>query len=200
MLPPTPFCRLIVLGATALCLSTAAAAADDGDIEVRVDRRGDLVVVDGGLSVAASPEEAWAVLTDFDHMASFISNLQVSHVVSVTGQTIHVEQKGKSSHGPFSIDFESVKAYELKPFDSIRTHLISGTFKKFEGRMDLVAQGATTRLVYHGESIPVMWVPPLIGPAMVRSEIREQFGELRDEILRRKKIESGTRSPSPPTQ
>jgi hypothetical protein len=30
-----------------------------------------------------------------------------------------------------------------------------------------------------------MWVPPLIGPAMIEAETRKQFGEIRTEILRR---------------
>jgi carbon monoxide dehydrogenase subunit G len=200
MMPQPSLLRLIVLGATWVCLGAVANAADDNDAQVRVQTRGDLLIVDASLSVAASPEEAWAVLTDFDHMANFISNLQVSRVVAATGNTIQVEQKGKSSHGPFSIAFESIKEYELNPFDSIRSRLISGTFKRFEGTMQLIVQGKATRLVYHGESIPEMWVPPLIGPALVRSEIQEQFGELRDEIVRRNRISSGVAAPSPPAQ
>jgi carbon monoxide dehydrogenase subunit G len=179
--------RLIAFATASLCLlGTACADPDQGDIQVRVDRRDDLLIVDASLSVHASPAEAWAVLTDFDHMARFISNLQVSRVLSASGNTLQVEQKGKSSGGPFSIAFESVKEYDLKPFESIHTRLVSGSFKKFEGKMHLVAQGEDTRLEYHGESIPEMWIPPLVGLALVRSEIREQFGELRDEILRRR--------------
>jgi hypothetical protein len=30
-----------------------------------------------------------------------------------------------------------------------------------------------------------MWVPPWIGPAVIESETRSQFGEIRAEILRR---------------
>jgi hypothetical protein len=30
-----------------------------------------------------------------------------------------------------------------------------------------------------------MWVPPLIGPALIEAETRKQFAEIRTEIVRR---------------
>ena len=184
-------CRHAALAA--LCLSLWSAVSPAADLsddapQVSVRRDGDLLIVDARMTVAALPEAVWSVLTDFDHMTGFISNLDASRVVAEDGQTLRVEQKGTSRHGPFSIHFASVKRYVLTPYTRITSSLISGTFKKFEGQMDLLPRETGTELQYHGESIPEMWLPPLIGPALVRSEIREQFGELRTEILRRKRI------------
>jgi ribosome-associated toxin RatA of RatAB toxin-antitoxin module len=180
--------RLAALCGTLLCLCASAFAGDShDDIEVRVERRGDVLVVDATLTVEATPEEAWAVLIDFDHMAQFISNLEKSRILSSSGNAMRVEQNGRSSHGPFALVFASVKDYELKPYESIRSRLVSGTFKKFDGLTTLSRVGSGVRLDYHGESIPDMWIPPLIGPVMVRNEVAEQFRELRNEILRRRK-------------
>jgi len=30
-----------------------------------------------------------------------------------------------------------------------------------------------------------MWVPPVIGPVLIEDETRKQYGEIRDEIIRR---------------
>ena len=44
------------------------------------------------MPVAASPATAWAVLTDYDHMANFLSNVTPSQVVERQGETLHVPQ------------------------------------------------------------------------------------------------------------
>jgi len=36
-----------------------------------------------------------------------------------------------------------------------------------------------------------VWVPPLIGPAVIEAETRKQFEEIRAEILRRSALASG---------
>jgi uncharacterized membrane protein YGL010W len=36
-----------------------------------------------------------------------------------------------------------------------------------------------------GRYTPNMWVPPIIGPALITAETQKQFGEIRAEILRR---------------
>ena len=42
-----------------------------------------------------------------------------------------------------------------------------------------------TEIVHHAESEPPFWVPPVIGPAVIESDTRARFLELRREILRR---------------
>lgn len=145
-----------------------------------------MIVVDVGFSVAATPQEAWAVLTDFDRMASFVSNLASSKVLSRNGNVLQIEQKGKAARGVLSFDFESVREITLTPPRAIHTHLISGNMKKFDGVTLISPENGGTRVTYHGESVPTVWVPPVVGTGFIASEVREQFQEMRAEILRRK--------------
>jgi len=46
--------------------------------------------------------------------------------------------------------------------------------------------------VYHLESIPDVWLPPLIGRAIVEHETRARFRQLVEEILRRKASAAAT--------
>ena len=182
------FC-LVSLIAIAITLAqpfecAAQTSADEIVVEVSVDHG--QVMVDARFTVAASVRDAWAVMTDFNHMAEFISNLEMSRIVSRSGEPLRIEQKGKAARGLLSFSFESVRDVTLVPFESIHTRLISGNLKKLEGYTRLEKDGERTRIVFHGESIPSMWIPPAIGPAFIRRETREQFEELRAEILRRK--------------
>jgi len=58
----------------------------------------------------------------------------------------------------------------------------------------VVDHGATSEIINHGEFIPNVWVPPIIGPAAIEAEARQQFQEFRTEILRRR-AEAASRKP-----
>lgn len=168
---------------------TVYAAEKESEFAVRVERQGALVIVDSRVEIRATPEQTWAVLTDFEHMGRFISNLTVSRVVSAPSErSVLVEQKGALSYGPFSIAFDSIKLNELEPHKSVRSRLVSGSFQRFDSMTTLAAEGEMTKIVYHAEAIPDTWLPPLIGPLLIRSEARQKFNELRDEILRRNSV------------
>lgn len=172
-----------------LALFMATAFADpqqDEDIEVKVLVAGQNVIVDLSLVVPATRQQVWAVLTDFDHMASFISNLKESRVVSISTDTMMVFQRGSARYGPLSFPFESTREMQLDPFDKIRSHMVSGNMHKMEGTTQLVDEGAQTRIIYHTDSIPGVWIPPIVGKVFIEHEIREQFREIRNEIIRRK--------------
>ena len=173
-------------------LFTAASRADspDGkDIEVKVNMAGESVIVDVTFSVPAIQREVWDVLVDFDHMADFVSNLKESKVVSVSGNTLTIFQRGAAIYGPVSYPFESMRKIRLMPFHKIRTQLISGNMRKMEGTTHLVDEGGQTRVIHHTDTIPELWIPLELGRVFIEHEMREQFQEMRNEIIRRKRID-----------
>jgi len=158
----------------------------DADIDVRVEKRGPLIVVDVDFMVRATAIEAWSVMTDYDNMANFISNLQTSTIIGRDGNVVSVMQRGKASRGPLTFTFENVREIVLTPYREIRSRLISGDLEASEFTTRVVDHGASAQIINHGEFIPKVWVPPIIGPAVIQAETRKQFQELRMEILRRK--------------
>ena len=74
----------------------------------------------------------------------------------------------------------------LTPYTEIRSRLISGNLEASVFTTRVLDQGASAQVVHHGEFIPKVWVPPIIGPAAIEAETRKQFQEMRAEILRRK--------------
>ena len=87
-----------MIAATAFALAllpvSVRSAPDNRDITVDVRKDGPAVVVEVEFSLRAPLAIAWEVLTDFDHMAQFISNLEVSEVQSRVKDTFRVHQKG----------------------------------------------------------------------------------------------------------
>ncbi|MBC7572906.1 MAG: SRPBCC family protein [Herminiimonas sp.] len=162
-------------------------AADSGnDIEVSAKKVADTVVIDVSMLVSATPREAWDVLTDYDKMPSFLPNLQVSKIISRSPTRLQVVQKGGVSHGPITITFDVIRDVQLKPYSEVISHVVSGNLKQVDGTTRIAAEGEATRVTFHSVSIPNVWVPPGIGPSMIESETRDQFGDMRAEILRRK--------------
>lgn len=166
-------------------MAADASVATEPDLVVKVERRAEQVIVDAKLVVEASPPVVWGVLTDFDHMASFISNLQSSSAKKLGERSFEISQKGRATYGPLSFAFETVRIVELVPPETIRSRQISGTTKSFEGLTRVVFESGRAEISYHGESVPGVWIPPVVGLAFIRNQTEEQFREIRAEMLRR---------------
>ena len=178
---------LLIWSALFIQIAMAEPAVDE-DIEVKVKIDGASVTVDLSLVVPATRQEVWSVLTDFGHMADFISNLKESRVISTSGNTLKIFQRGVATYGPINFPFESTREIRLTPFDKIKSHMISGNMRRMEGMTRLIDEGGQTRIIYHTDTIQEVWVPPLAGNLFIEHEIREQFKEMRNEIMKRKRV------------
>ena len=185
---------LVPVALALLCLFTTHANADtEPAIGVDVRMQDGEVLVDVDFHVNATPQEVWAVITDYDHATEFISKLTKSVILSRTQDTLLVSQKGTMGWGPFSVPIETVAEIKLTPYEKIQSHLVSGNMRKSEGTTRLIADASGTRVVYHLEAIPDVWMPPLIGRALVEFETRARFRQVVAEILRRKALAEAKR-------
>jgi len=194
--------RAIVLLTLAMLPIAGLQAATDQDIQVRVKKNGPEVAVDVDCPVNASAAVTWEVLTDYDHMSEFLSDVQHSSVQARDGHTLQVYQKGKAERGLLSITFENLREVELVPYEEIRSRLISGDLKASAFTTRVVDDGTLVHIINSGRYTPKLWVPPVIGPTLIEAETRKHFGELRNEILRRHALRvrapSASVRPSPP--
>lgn len=179
----------------AFCLGTPLASAqapertdtqDESGIVVRAEKNGETIIIDAEMNVRAPVAAVWDVLTDYDHMAQFVANVNASKITDRNGNTLTVAQKSSTAFGLLKFSFDNVREVELVPNREIRSKLISGDMKDSAFTTRLVSDGGgITRVLNHGVFIPTMWVPPVIGTAFLESETRRQFAELRSEIMRR---------------
>lgn len=155
------------------------------DIVVQVRKHGPQVVVDVVCPVDAPAPVVWEVLTDYEHMPQFISNIASSEVEDTAGNVLRVRQKGRAIRGPVTLTFDIVREIELVPQTEIRSRLISGDFKSSDFVTRILVTETGVHIVNNGRYTPNMWVPPFIGPAVIEAETQKQYGEIRAEILRR---------------
>lgn len=177
---------LFFLALAILPVAARALPLDVRDIAVTIHRDGEAFVVDVNFLVQCTAQEAWDVLTDYDHMARFVSNLAMSRIVRRDLDRIEVVQTSRLGFGPFQFNFENAREIELVALQEIHSTLIRGDMKASSFTTRLSAEGSATRVTNHGRFTPDRWVPPLIGVAVLEAEARKQFAELRAEILRRK--------------
>ncbi len=169
-----------------VCLA-ATAAAHAQPVAVAVRKAGETIFVDVTARVLSNPGPAWAALTDYDHMAEFVSAVRESRVVSRQGNFLEVAQTGGAKRGFFDFTFKTLRSVELVPESEIRSRLIHGDFKSYEftTRLAVDSSAGAVTITHHGEYVPNIWVPPVVGPALIEAETRKQYGDLITEILRR---------------
>jgi ribosome-associated toxin RatA of RatAB toxin-antitoxin module len=181
-----PIAALTAIAAAAGLI--AAWAADPASAphapKVKVDIAGDTIRVDVDFLIDAPRETVWAVLTDFERMPRFVSNLKESRVLERTPGRVHLIQKGVASFGPITFSFESEREIQLAPPDRIHSRLLRGNLKRYHGDTILHAQGQATRLEFRSEAATDAFIPPYFGRRFVENETREQFVEIAAEIAR----------------
>lgn len=179
--------RLFAVLVLAVPLASAA-AEDNSDIVVHAVKDGETIRVEVDAPVRAPRAVAWEVLTDYDNMAKFISNLQQSVTRMKMGNRLQVYQKGKASRGPLSMSFENLREIELVPQTEVRSKMISGDSMPATFSTRIEERDGQVHIRHTGRYTPSVWVPPVIGTSLIEAETRKQYGEIRDEILRRAKV------------
>ena len=172
--------------AVGLTLAACVVVSRAQNIDVVVRLNGERVIVDVTAEVPTKRDVAWGVLTDYEHMASYVSNLKSSAVRSRKGNILEVEQSGEARRAFLAFSFTTVRSVELFPEREIRSQLIRGDFKSYEFTTRLGGEPAgPITITHHGEYVPLRWVPPIIGPSLIESETRKQYTELIAEMRRR---------------
>lgn len=147
------------------------------------DQNGTLLM-DVTYRVPVSPREAWAVLTDFENMPGFVPNLESSRVLLRNGNMIQVEQKGNMRIGVLPIRYESTRQIETTPYQSIRSHTLSGD-TRLDSMMALTPAGEGTLLSYHATAATDLPIPGSLVGSYLRSMLESQFKAMGDEMVRR---------------
>jgi ribosome-associated toxin RatA of RatAB toxin-antitoxin module len=177
-------CGPWLLAMLALALLPCARAADPA--QVQVERAGATVVVAAAAQVEAPAQVCFDVLADFDHLGDFVPSMKSSRVISDPGAPLQVRQEGVAKAGPFSIRVDVTLAVTLDPPREIAFRRVAGNVKQMHGSWRVDGDATTCRIGYEADIEPAFWVPPLIGPRLMRSQVEEQLGGVVKEIRRRR--------------
>jgi ribosome-associated toxin RatA of RatAB toxin-antitoxin module len=188
LLPPTFAAQLLCAAALALWGPWAWAQAV---VDVRTSHTGDVVAVRAQATIAAPLDVVWGTLTDYERLPEFVPGLKKSKVIARNGTMVTVQQSGEArfffSRVPIEVTLESTEA----PPNSIEVRRIAGNIKRLDGRYETqllqttAGQAAQVELRWIGNIEPENGLPPLVGEALMRRSIRQQFVGMVREIERR---------------
>lgn len=173
---------LLLAGA---CFSASAWAEPLSFELLRVDYREGSYFAHLAFQVAARPAVVREVLTDFDHMAEFVPNLESSRLLEQNGNVYRIFQRGRARLGPFSIGFDSERRVEWFPDGRLVSDALSGKVQRLHSEMRLEARPSGTRLDYQVEMRSESWFPASFGERFMRHELAEQFSAMAAEMLKR---------------
>lgn len=168
--------RLLVLTLMAGVLFAASTrSADVG--QVTVDYEGGEYRVQVEALLNAPADVVFDILTDFDswpHISGLIVEATVEDAAGPAHHRVRIRSRGcvfafcktidqvqwVTTNGSWHIEAEVLPQY---------SDLRSGW-----ARTELVPEGSVTRFHYEMTLVPDFWVPPLIGPAVLRHKLREE--------------------------
>ena len=183
--------KLALIAALALAGPPGAQGAAPADISIRTSREGGFVTVSASVVMRVDPRIAWAVLSDYDHLAEFIPDVKSSRVVSRDGHELRVEQVGEVGfifyRQPVTVTLE----VHEEPMRRITARGVEGNVKGLESYYELHASGPELRLDYAGRFDPDFAIPPLIGMPVMRRVIERRFRAMVEEIQRRDALARG---------
>ena len=179
--------RPLATGTLAALLASVAAAGSpaEGTLETKVTRDGHLLHVHATLGADAPTALCYAVLADFDRLEEFVPGLVSSEVVSAPGQPILLRQVGEASAGPFDYTLDVTLAVHENPPQRIEFERTDGNLRQMKGSWTVSGDAGHCDVAYRADIEPAFWVPPLIGPVLMRNRVEAQLAGVLGEIHRR---------------
>jgi ribosome-associated toxin RatA of RatAB toxin-antitoxin module len=134
----------------------------------------------------APPQRAWQVLTDYERLPAFVPNLRVSKILSHDGHETILEQESTAGFLFIRQSVHLVVRVVESPPSVIDVTLVSGDMKRYIGRWEVEPVGTNgsegTRIRYTGYLEPAFFVPPVVGPAVVRKDVKNMVRAVMAEI------------------
>lgn len=134
----------------------------------------------------AGPQRAWQVLTGYERLPAFVPNLRTSKILWHEGHETILEQESSAGFLFVRQSIHLVVRVVESPPSVIDVTLVSGDMKQYTGRWEVEPVGVNgsegTRVRYTGYMEPAFFVPPVVGPAMVRGDVKKMVSAVMAEI------------------
>ena len=167
-----------------LLFGAAIASAADTD----VGRSGASFQIRATVEAAASIDLCYEVLTDFDRLSDFIPGMQSSRLVSPPGEPLLLRQVGRTKLAFSEYTFDVTLAVAVDPPREITFRRVAGNLQRMDGTWRIAGDVARCTIDYRADIQPGFWVPPLVGPLIMRSQVDKQLEGLESEIARRARL------------
>ena len=133
-----------------------------------------------------SQKKTWQVLTDYDRLHEFVPNLLSSKLLERNGAEVMIEQKGRVGFFIMTRTIHLVVRVTEHPCSALDIALVAGGMKHYVTHWELAPSmhnGASgTRISYSGMVEPNFFVPPLLGAAILRADMKRMLEAVIAEI------------------
>jgi hypothetical protein len=145
--------------------------------------------IEGHLKVAGPPYDAWRVLTDYEHIADFVSSLRKSSVKDSTTDRVLLEQEALGKEFVFSKRIQVLLQVTEIPYKKVIFEDISHKdFEFYEGTWEIQSTPEGLDIVYRLNCKRTFIVPNMIAKDALKKSVEGLLAEVRTEILRRKGV------------
>jgi len=146
--------------------------------------------IEGSFGVNAPQHVAWAVLTDYDNLSSFVSSMRSSSAARPESGRLLVTQEAVGRAGPFSRILHVVLDVTEQPPDRIEFYDVCGaSFQSYVGAWAIDSDGVGARVTYVLDARPRS-SPPFFARSILSSNARALLEQVRLEMLRRTRTAS----------
>ena len=149
-------------------------------------------IVTSSFMVAAPASVAREVLTDYDHIARFLPDVQLSRVVERRGTLAVVQQEAVARFMMFSRRIYLLLEVEEEPRLIRFRDRDRRSFERYEGSWRVVEQGRQVSIAYELRAKPAFDVPEFLLKRLLKRDAQQMITRLQDEIAGRATAPAGT--------
>jgi len=143
--------------------------------------------LEGQFHIAGAPYDVWKVLTDYEHISSFVSSLRKSSVKESTTDRIMLEQEALGKEFVFSKRIRVMLQVSEIPYKRIDFEdVLHKDFSFYEGAWEIKSSGTGVDVHYKLSCRRLFVVPNVIAKDALKKSATELLAEVRAEVLRRK--------------
>ena len=187
--------RLLVPAAALLCvlLQASLVAAEQSTESVTVREEQGIYTVTARFLVAQPPSVALAVLTDYEQIPRFMSDVRTSTVRERGSGWAVVEQEAVSAFMMFSKHIHLILEIEERSDALMFRDRCGRSFSQYEGAWRLSPQDGQTVITYELVAEPSFDVPGFVLKRLLRRDSTQMIDRLRREIAARDTLPGLTR-------
>jgi hypothetical protein len=155
---------------------------------------GNIYLVQGSFDVEASPEVAWAVLTDYGALASFVSDLRRSSIRDRLGSGEVLVDQEATGRAAFVVVAVRLLLEMTETFgrEIVFRDVLRQDFELFEGAWSLAPTSTGVKVSYRCRSKPRSGAPGFVVAPAVEASARQLLAQMQIEIQRRAHLTAST--------
>jgi uncharacterized membrane protein len=162
-----------------------------GPTVVDVQQNDKVFKIEASFEIDAPSDVVYNVMTDFDHMAKFVPNVDSSKIVSASSNTYKVKQTGNVTFGIFDIPYESVREISVVPGKEIKAKSADKENGDMQSTAKFVTVDGKTKVIYTAEWTPASAMARNFGAGTMKKQIARQFDAMQKEVVKRTKSDVG---------